>query len=1236
MEGMTGKLRQHLANAMRDAWDRISGMHRHRWILEVLFGISFILQEYYSHWPNVQTKHMAGTFGRILLVALSSTLFLSWSGILKLSRSEFVVPGGTPEPGSKERLRLKRTRCWLLGASLLIFSYPFSVWLQDIRWYMMLLFWAIIVWVVAWLAEKPDLTSATRWILPGFFVISFSLQMAYSRWPYGQPGLMVVTFAGILLLALTSTLFLSSSGILKFSLSEFGVLEDNPKSGNKELRLKRWHCWLLGASLLISFYPFSNPFSVWLQDIGWIMMLVFLAIIVMLVPRLVNDPDLVSATMLVVLLVFGWIWELSGRPGLVVLPVDIPTNPSNEFTSDGVTNLLLTSIRNWPPQDTGAAPHAPHSAELLKALRPESYALSPPAWYTSGYGSGFQFFQTVDVSHTVGTAEVGGVQLAPIYRILRYFRHRELLEAQVLVGANEAKGTEEQATTSGRPPGKTEGGEETGSLTLALRLSNRPALCFSEGLPDTLAGMIENGNYGSLTEQIDQLIKEVERDLENPSSNRLSEQNPCESPGVWSVVKHLIWSPATLEEQRVSDATVYNLRGNERLTSLVERAVLAGMQNMSPERVARYYVDRQRSDSGLKYLKQALEDALYHMSQDPRDILAVRRVAGILMAIGDIKANSLENLGELPSFDAKDDEKTAYYSAPLKAFKTGRKYYELAKSLDEKCPLTRIKYGVFLLTKAQEFEYRFKPSQWGIPPDDVVAKKYPYAAEENYKPDEVDAENYLATAKESYETAVQELDQATPLDTPFWSRFRFWDWGCRAGDNCERYWPELTRLYGAEHVGQMLGFLGAIRTYATAKELQYNLRDKKRIVDEGEASTGFLQRPEFESQTEQVKNMVTLAQWYREVKKDGKCPENGSVETIKGVDEKKDGKYPEKLSVETIKGVDEKLARAPSSSLYSSRILNEELLGVYQACPADGQEATEREKPPTTASQRARSQEQSKKGASSFLDQKVQEHSVMVRYLLSWQFYYEKDYAAAKDIVESLADSADSLGLDPDNPGELRAILEYRLGAFKLEQSCDDDQSLSPERRNNVRLDALASFVMSTPAFGAPAGDTRARTADELETDFMAKSVIARILASSPDASQYDCPAKCLSALLPKHLPPLEKIMAELTGTPEEPSSQSSQSSQSEPYSGYRHSNLGLIQLHNREVDAAIANFEQATRLDPQNPQYHYLLGFAIQEKGQMGRGRSEWEYGQALDPARWVHIVNPLPGCGPVARGTK
>lgn len=424
-----------------------------------------------------------------------------------------------------------------------------------------------------------------------------------------------------------------------------------------------WNLFLLLGGVAAFFYPFS----VTLRHIGFPCLLLLVVAwdgLLWAIHR--HGLDIGTVTAIVGILVFTWIWEMAGRPNFIVLPVDAPQNQQNEFTAEGTANVLLTAIKTWPPQrELPLKPSLP-SFNVTNSSEQAAELSQLQAWYERGVGSYPTLFEGLDASHIIGGAELGGVELAPVYHVLRHLRQKPVLEAQILVGKNNE------------------------SLTLAIRRSNFPASCFSKDLPQRLREAIEGHNdspvSGGATEVqakdlVHRLYAVVEQDVQSPVGKV---EPACNASWLRTkLAQYDFIDPPTLGDERVSNTTIIGLKGDERLTALIDRAVLAGMDKISPAHLAEYYEGVRHRESALDYFYKALPEALYEARRNENDAEKRRRVAAILARIG--------NLTDTPR-----------NGNPVEAFEKGRKYYEAAIAFTPRDPLIYVREGSFILTTTRD------------------------------------------------------------------------------------------------------------------------------------------------------------------------------------------------------------------------------------------------------------------------------------------------------------------------------------------------------------------------------------------------------------------------------------------------------------------------------------------------------------------------------------------------------
>jgi len=420
-----------------------------------------------------------------------------------------------------------------------------------------------------------------------------------------------------------------------------------------------WNLFLLLAAWAGLVYPWSST----LQNIGLLPALVVAALVAALCAAIVHRGlEFGTLTAAVALLVSVWIWEMAGRSGLAVLPVDFPDRNDSEFTPEGAAKVLLSEIANWPPPD----PVLVEDLELgsqEEEFSARSLARQQLSRRSSSLGLGVGLVQVVDIP--LGEAELGGIHLGPIYHTLRHLRHKPTLEAQILFG-------------------------EGGAWTLALRRSDLPPDCFSDDLPRKL---LEHDIQSAGEEALLELRAIVEQDRDNQRKTAREAQPQCNPRAMHKLLAFLgISEIPTGQDERISDVTVAALTGDERLTQLVRRAVFTGMDRIAPASLGLYFDQAGRTDSALFYYRRALPHAILEASQKGSSPRERRRVALLLMRIAELETKP------------KKERRTEYEESALRALGRAGDRYASAAQLAPEYPPVFMEVGYFLLTQVRSIQ----------------------------------------------------------------------------------------------------------------------------------------------------------------------------------------------------------------------------------------------------------------------------------------------------------------------------------------------------------------------------------------------------------------------------------------------------------------------------------------------------------------------------------------------------
>jgi tetratricopeptide (TPR) repeat protein len=371
---------------------------------------------------------------------------------------------------------------------------------------------------------------------------------------------------------------------------------------------------------------------------------------------LASEHNLHSMIGVVMLVLFVWLWAEAGRPGLVVMPVDLPEGRDDmNFTGDGVANALETELERFGLSESGGTYGDTEASKILaRELGARLFPRSP--WY-KGADVRLPGIEGLQASHVVVGTDIEGFPLSNIYHILRHLRGMPLLEAQILLGNDD-------------------------SLTLALRRSNAPLNCTTDRLSNAIlsdSGIIHRKGQDAVEELWN--VTEPQRTSVPNGPNTLG----CSYGAIrflldWLDIVHL---PSSGEE-RIANVTVHELNGDTRLSVALHLAALQAIEHLSNERMALYYDDAGRYDSAFSFYQKSLSDLLREARDDPPYLqeFARQRLASALIRIGDFK-DQLQN--DCPGADDS---------------------YALAASIfpDDLHVLARIGYGYLI---------RAREGQWG-------------------------------------------------------------------------------------------------------------------------------------------------------------------------------------------------------------------------------------------------------------------------------------------------------------------------------------------------------------------------------------------------------------------------------------------------------------------------------------------------------------------------------------------
>jgi tetratricopeptide (TPR) repeat protein len=353
----------------------------------------------------------------------------------------------------------------------------------------------------------------------------------------------------------------------------------------------------------------SFPFSNFLHAIGLAPGVIFVVLLSYLFSGL-RDHSAQSMIAVVILGILVWLWGEAGRPGLVVMPVDLPEGRNDmTFTADGVANALETELEFFG-RDQNVATLGKTEASKILAGEELSLRLFPENPWYKGSDSRPPELSGLQAGHVVIGTSIEGLPLSNIYHLLRHLRSQPLLEAQILLG-------------------------EDHSLTLALRRLNGPLNCETQLASDKL------------------LTLSPEHQGE-PEVNDLWNSTDAERHGIPGSIDNLACSrsrfrvflesidlvpPPASEQERIANVTVNNLKGDAQLSAGLHLAALEAMQKLSVETMAQYYDNTGKYDSALSLYKKSLPGLLKESHDDPPFLARFprQRLANTLIRIGDLE-----------------------------------------------------------------------------------------------------------------------------------------------------------------------------------------------------------------------------------------------------------------------------------------------------------------------------------------------------------------------------------------------------------------------------------------------------------------------------------------------------------------------------------------------------------------------------------------------------------------------
>jgi tetratricopeptide (TPR) repeat protein len=374
-----------------------------------------------------------------------------------------------------------------------------------------------------------------------------------------------------------------------------------------------WDLFFVSAILFLVCCPFFNS----LHPVGLVPGLLFLLLFSHLCADLSKRSSPANMIALVVLAVFSWLWVEAGRPGLVVMPVDLPEGRNDmNFTADGVANALETELQNFGANESDGTYGDTEASKILATdFATKLFPQSP--WY-KGSNSRPPMLEGLQVSHVIVGTNVEGFPLTGLYHILRHLRGMPLLEGQILIGDDH-------------------------SLTLALRRSNAPLNCTAES---GYRSILKQGASSGVAEMqsgrsaVNFLWKSTERDFR--AWARINPDNlGCSGSRVRTLLDLLgVFPSPSLSEERIANVTVHDLKGDERVTVALHLAALQATEHLSPERLAIYYDNAGKYDSSLYFFQAALSGLLEEAYDSPAIFSEFprQRLANALVRIGDFKA----------------------------------------------------------------------------------------------------------------------------------------------------------------------------------------------------------------------------------------------------------------------------------------------------------------------------------------------------------------------------------------------------------------------------------------------------------------------------------------------------------------------------------------------------------------------------------------------------------------------
>jgi tetratricopeptide (TPR) repeat protein len=386
-----------------------------------------------------------------------------------------------------------------------------------------------------------------------------------------------------------------------------------------------------------------------IRDFGLVPMLVVIVLIDLLCAGFdATEVDLGTIGGVVGIGAVAVVWWFASRPGLTVLPTELPTAENTELTGETVADELVDQINAWPEQIEKTTMLGPVAPGLPPPYDQEPTVLS----YTQDIDAKIE--SRLEESHLLAATEFGGIHLAPLFHLLRHMQHRALLESDLEL-------------------------DKTGRWTLTLRGSNLSAECFSQDLGGKLAAV----TIHSTGEQaLHDLYAPVAKDLElqrqaDPAGS------PCNPGWGWRALSLFGLSAIPSgEEAELSVASGDGPGSHEQLVALIRMAVLGAMGRIDPAQLGLFYQQRLHVDSALEVYQRALPfviRAAYESDGGPR---RRRRVAALLMRM------------------AMTEEEIA--AGDPEVIKNARRHFDQAVALIPEFPQAYVARADFLLRNTRE------------------------------------------------------------------------------------------------------------------------------------------------------------------------------------------------------------------------------------------------------------------------------------------------------------------------------------------------------------------------------------------------------------------------------------------------------------------------------------------------------------------------------------------------------